>query len=78
MPSPSSRPGEADFWGDAADVSAWDNIDVPSCWEMKGYDLPLYVNVEYAFLDNPPYIVNKVSGVGDNPVGSYRRTFNLP
>ena len=78
VPSPSSRPGEADFWGDAADVSAWDNIDVPSCWEMKGYDLPLYVNVEYAFLDNPPYIVNKVSGVGDNPVGSYRRTFTLP
>ncbi len=78
VPTPSSRPGESTFWGDDADVSSWDNIDVPSCWEMKGYDLPLYVNVEYAFLDNPPYIVNKVSGVGDNPVGSYRRTFSLP
>ena len=75
---PSQRPGEEDFWGDAVDVSKWDNIDVPSCWEMKGYDLPLYVNVEYAFLNNPPYIENKVNGVGDNPVGSYRRTFTLP
>lgn len=75
---PSARPGENDFWGDDVDVSAWDNIDVPSCWEMKGYDLPLYVNVEYAFLNNPPYVVNKVEGVGDNPVGSYRRTFTLP
>ena len=78
VPEPSVRPGEDDFWGNDADVSAWDDIDVPSCWEMKGYDLPLYVNVEYAFLNNPPYINNKVEGVGDNPVGSYRRTFTLP
>ena len=78
VPEPSVRPGEGDFWGNDADVSAWDNIEVPSCWEMKGYDLPLYVNVEYAFLNNPPYITNKVEGVGDNPVGSYRRTFTLP
>ena len=78
VPEPSVRPGEDDFWGNDADVSAWDNIKVPSCWEMKGYDLPLYVNVEYAFLNNPPYIKNKVDGVGDNPVGSYRRTFTLP
>lgn len=75
---PSARPREEAFWADNADVSAWDNIDVPSCWEMKGYDLPLYVNVEYAFLNNPPYVANKVEGVGDNPVGSYRRTFMLP
>lgn len=52
VPEPSERPGEDDFWGNDADVSAWDNIEVPSCWEMKGYDLPLYVNVEYAFLNN--------------------------
>ncbi len=75
---PSARPKEEAFWGDNADVSAWDDIDVPSCWEMKGYDLPLYVNVEYAFHNNPPYVANKVEGVGDNPVGSYRRTFTLP
>ena len=78
VPEPSVRPGEEDFWGNDADVTAWDNIEVPSCWEMKGYDLPLYVNVEYAFLNNPPYVKNKVEGVGDNPVGSYRRTFTLP
>ena len=78
VPDPLSRPGEKDFWGNNADVSAWDDIDVPSCWGMKGYDLPMYINVEYAFLNNPPYVVNKVVGVGDNPVGSYRRTFTLP
>ena len=75
---PALRPGEKDFFGDQADVNAWDTISVPSCWEMKGYDLPLYLNVEYAFHDNPPYIQNKVNGVGNNPVGSYRREFSLP
>ena len=78
VPEPSQRPGKEDFYADNADTDGWDEIEVPSCWEMKGYDLPLYVNVEYAFVDNPPYIANKVEGVGDNPVGSYRRTFTLP
>ena len=74
--TPAQRPGEEDFWGDNADVSAWDTITVPSCLEMKGYGEPLYINVEYAFADNPPYIQMK-PGL-NNSVGSYRRTFDLP
>ncbi len=74
--SPDKRPGEADFWGDAVDVSAWDTISVPSCLEMKGYGTPLYINVNYAFEDVPPTISMK-SGL-TNSVGSYRRTFSLP
>ena len=77
-PNPLVRPGEDDFWGTAADVSAWDDIEVPSCWEMKGYDKPIYVNVEYAFVCNPPFIRSQVNGIDENPVGSYRRTFTLP
>ena len=38
------RPGSS-FYGDEADVSEWDDIEVPSCWEMKGYDKPVYANV---------------------------------
>jgi len=74
--SPEARPGEADFYGDGADVSAWDTITVPSCLEMKGYGVPLYINDEYAFVDNPPTIVMK-QGL-KNSVGSYRRSFTLP
>lgn len=73
---PADRPGEDLFWGDAADVTAWDTISVPSCLEMKGYGVPLYINVEYAFQDNPPYI--KMKNGLTNSVGSYRRTFSLP
>lgn len=76
--APEERPGEDTFYGDKADVSEWDTISVPSCWEMKGYDKPMYINVQYAFPDNPPYVSTSINGVGKNPVGSYRRTFNLP
>lgn len=74
--SPAKRPGEEDFFGDQVDVSEWDTISVPSCLEMKGYGTPLYINVEYAFADNPPYI-NMKSGL-TNSVASYRRNFTLP
>lgn len=70
------RPGEDDFWGDAVDVSAWDTITVPSCLEMKGYGEPYYINVNYPFANNPPYIVMS-SGL-PKPVASYRRNFELP
>ncbi len=70
------RPAEADFAADGADVSAWDDIDVPSCLEMKGYGDPLYINVNYPFEDNPPRITMK-NGLY-NSCGSYRRDFTLP
>lgn len=74
---PSKRP--TDFWEEGYDVSDWDDIEVPSNWEMKGYDQPLYCNVEYPFANNPPYIQRRSGyyNYGVNPVGSYVRTFEL-
>ena len=60
------------FWKNGTDVSSWDEIHVPSCWEMKGYGYPIYRNVKYPFPYNPPFIDR------DNPVGSYVRTFTVP
>lgn len=74
-------PGEKDFYGNEADVSSWEDIPVPSCWEMHGYDQPVYVNVGYPFQVNPPYISKLTDSkytYDANPVGSYRRTFTLP
>ncbi len=70
------RPGKNNFWGDDVDVSQWDTISVPSCLEMRGYGDPYYINVDYAFSNNPPMITMK-SGL-DKPVASYRRNFTLP
>ena len=70
------RPGEVDFWGDNVDVSAWNEISVPSCLEMNGYGDPLYINVNYPFKLNPPMIEMKDGLL--NSVASYRRNFDIP
>ena len=38
------------------DETAWDRIDVPSCWQFRGYDKPFYVNMRYQFPFAPPKI----------------------
>ena len=55
-----------------ADTDRWDLIDVPSCWDVRGYGFPIYTNVKYPFTFHPPYIDS------DNPVGYYQRTFRVP
>jgi len=70
-PKPADRPYY--FFKDDYDIRKWDQIDVPSNWEMLGYGIPIYVNVEYPFEPNPPYVPHD-----DNPVGSYKRFFRIP
>ena len=48
-------------------IDSWDRIEVPSCWQMKGYEKPYYTNVNYPYPVDPPYVPD------DNPVGVYRR-----
>lgn len=76
---PAERP--VAFYRTGFDVSAWAEIDVPSCWEMQGYGTPLYTNVTYPFLNNPPFIQAQRGYTMEkepNPTGSFRRDFTLP
>jgi len=75
---PSLRP--TTFYEKGFDVSSWDDITVPSNWEMLGYDKPIYCNVEYPHANQPPYIRRRSGyyNYGVNPVGSYVREFNVP
>lgn len=78
-PSANERPSENDMF--TKGNLKWESINIPSCWEMLGYDFPLYVNVDYPFENNPPYIDVKeqYKGLyGENPVGTYHKTFNIP
>lgn len=70
-PTPDQRP--KDFYKPDFNVINWKEIKVPSNWELQGYGVPIYTNITYPFPKNPPYIDHS-----DNPVGSYRRNFNLP
>jgi beta-galactosidase len=65
------------------DVSRWDEIRVPSNWELEGYGVPIYSNVTYPFAKDPPRVTGPVpddwtAAKQPNPVGSYRRTFTIP
>ncbi len=60
------------FYDKDFNVSKWDNIEVPLCWEMKGYGYPNYTNSKNPFPANAPYLDRT------NPTGSYVRDFTLP
>ena len=60
--TPKSENRPVDFYMADFDVSGWEKIDVPSCWEMRGYGMPIYTNSTYPYSINPPYIDR------DNPV----------
>jgi beta-galactosidase len=51
---PSQRP--VDFYKVNLEDDAWNEITVPSNWELEGYDIPIYTNVVYPFPKNPPHI----------------------
>jgi beta-galactosidase len=81
----------SNFFEDNYNVSGWDNIDVPSTWQVygvrhnKSWDKPLYVNVSYPFTYTSSYSVmaNRpdyftYNNQMKNPVGSYRRDFTVP
>ncbi|MCD6350971.1 MAG: DUF4981 domain-containing protein, partial [Armatimonadetes bacterium] len=72
------RPGERprDFFRPDFDVSKWDRITVPGCWQTQGYGVPRYTatNTFAGWLGvRPPKI-----SVDYAPVGSYRRDFTVP
>ncbi len=72
----SKSPGERPYWFFKNDynIRNWDDTNVPSNWQMKGYDdPPIYVNMDYPFKKDPPKIPHDA-----NPVGSYKRSFKIP
>ena len=79
--SPDKRP--VGFHRLSYDVSGWDEIEVPSNWQLHGYGTPIYTNVIYPFCKDPPRVMGAVpedwtKAKLPNPVGSYRRNFTVP
>lgn len=76
---PEDRP--VAFYKTNFDAKDWTEIEVPSNWEMLGYGTPIYTNITYPFMNNPPFIQPQRGYTAEqepNPVGSYRREFTLP
>src|ERR1035438_9027080 len=81
VPRPEDRP--VDFYKLSFDVSSWKEIPVPSNMEVQGYGTPIYTNFTYPFKSDWPKVMeeppsNYTAFKERNPVGSYRRDFNVP
>ena len=69
--------GEWDFAYFSRDIDVpekienWDKIEVPSCWQLKGYENPNYTNINYPYPCDPPFVPD------DNPCGIYSRDFEI-
>ena len=79
--NPGARP--VDFYKPDFDDAAWKTIPVPSNWQMQGYGTPIYRNLGYTIQRDFPHVMeeppkNYTAYDARNPVGSYRRTFDVP
>ena len=78
---PQMRP--VDFYKPSFNVTAWKEIQVPSNWQILGYGTPYYRGLGYTFRIDFPNVMsmppkNYTAYEERNPVGSYRRDFDLP
>ena len=62
----------SDFAETAFDDGAWDELAVPSFWQLNGHGAPAYTNIDYPFPIDPPRVPDA------NPTGEYRREFTVP
>lgn len=84
---------ELDFFNPKFKDNDWEDMQVPSNWEFKGYGTPIYVNIPYEFSTSPlaqnsdTYTSSKDQSKyplppkiphNNTPVGQYRRKFTLP
>ena len=68
--NPNDRP--ANFFDEYFDDSKWSDITVPGNWELQGHSFPIYLDEEYPFPVNPPFVPQSY-----NAVGSYRKSFDV-
>lgn len=52
-------------------ITDWDTIPVPSCWQLHGYDNPNYTNINLPYPCDLPFVPD------DNPCGVYERDFEI-
>lgn len=78
--NPEERP--VDFYRTDYDVSQWDSITVPGCWQMQNFGKPIYTNSKYPFQRNAPSVTDEppqdwYAYDHRNPVGSYVTFINI-
>ncbi len=60
-----------------ASPKTWDRIEVPSNWQLKGYDRPIYSNIRYPYpISTNPFKMPSIDEMF-NSCGIYMRRFEL-
>lgn len=59
------------FFGTDFSANEFDDLPVPSAWQMEGYDSHQYTNMRYPFPFNPPFVPV------ENPCGAYITEFKV-
>ena len=75
--------GIVEFYQTDFNDKDWVGFPVPANWEVNGYGTPIYVSAGYPFKIDPPRVmgepkVDYTTYKERNPVGQYRRSFQLP
>lgn len=73
----------AEFYQTDFNDKDWVGFPIPANWEVNGYGTPIYVSAGYPFKIDPPRVmgepkVDYTTYKERNPVGQYRRSFQLP
>ncbi|MFA7230559.1 MAG: glycoside hydrolase family 2 TIM barrel-domain containing protein [Victivallaceae bacterium] len=71
--SPGTDGAPANFHAANFDDCNWSTIPVPGHWELNGYGIPIYTNMQYPFPPTPPTVPHD-----NNPVGCYRHEITIP
>ncbi len=66
---PSIRLMDQEYWLSETVPEGFDTVEVPSSWQMQGYDRHQYTNIRYPFPYDPPYVPYH------DPCGVYMRSF---
>jgi beta-galactosidase len=69
------RPGDMPdgFFSEGYSDKDWDDLTVPSNWQIKGYGRPIYTNIKHPFKADPPKVPHDA-----NETGLYRLEFDVP
>lgn len=69
---------EEAFYEKSYPAEGWDEIIVPSNWQMKGYGIPIYSNIIYPFHESWGNLKPIEIPDEKNSKGWYRRSFTIP
>lgn len=81
--NPYSGTGDVSLWPDVNYACGWRSVILPASWQSQGFDFPIYANTQspwpgqYGNAGGDNRYLAPAAPLVTNPVGFYRRTFDV-